>query len=231
MTLRIFDPAPDFSLESTAGPLRFHDWKAGRWAVLLSAPFAFTPVCTTELAALQRRKHEFDDRGVLLAVLAIDTVEVLAQWAQDVENMVGEPVGYPLLADAERTVAGRYGMLPEDRSGMLPVAPGRWMKRTAEISVRTLFVVSPGNRVSLTISYPPNVGLNFDEVLRTIDSLQLAKYKVATPADWVQGEDVVVGRVVADPVARARFGSLRQITHYLRFTTQPPWEIRRRPGA
>jgi len=224
MTLNIFDRAPDFRASSTIGPFCFHDWKGDCWAALFSCPFAFTPVCTTELGALTRRAEAFDRRGVKVVVTTVDTLEPYARWREDISRLYGAPVAYPIIADEDRAVARLYGMIAPDDTNLLPVRPGRWMKRVAEFANRTCFLVSPGNRIALTISYPPNVGLNFDEILRAIDGLQMGKHKLATPADWHGGDELVVGRVLPDDVARARFGRLRTATSYLRFTDQPGYE-------
>jgi alkyl hydroperoxide reductase subunit AhpC len=202
----------------------FHAWKAGRWAVLFSCPFAFTPVCTTELIALAGRFGDFEARQVKVAVLAADHLDKLQAWATDVERLGGQAPAYPLIADSRRHIAALYGMVQVDDPGLLPVAPGRWLKPTADFGIRTMFVISPANKVALTLSYPPNVGLSFDEVLRTVDSLQMSRHKLATPADWRGGEDMVVGRVIPDSLAQARFGPIRTVTPYLRFVPQPSFE-------
>ncbi len=224
MVLNIFDMAPDFQAETTTGPLSFHAWKGADWAALFSCPFAFTPVCTTELGMLARRQAEFDRRGVKVLVTTVDTLDPYASWQEDIECLYGVAVRYPIVADTDRVIAKRYGMIGPHERNLLPVAPGRWMKRVAEFANRTMFLISPGNRIGLTISYPPNVGLSFDEILRAIDGLQMGKHKLATPADWRGGGEMVVGRVVPDDVARARFGSVRTATPYLRFTDQPGYE-------
>jgi len=228
VTLNIFDPAPDFRADSTIGPLDFHAWKGGEWAALFSCPFAFTPVCTTELGMLARRGSDFERRGVKVLVTTVDTLDVYPQWQADIARLYGAPVGFPLVADHDHAVAKLYGMIAPDELNVLPVLPGRWMKRVAEFANRTLFLISPSNRIAVTISYPPNVGLNFDEIIRVLDGLQMGKHKLAIPADWQQGDEMVVGRVLPDSVARARFGKLRTATHYLRFTDQPGYELWRR---
>ena len=168
MTLNIFDPAPDFTAESTIGTLHFHEWKRDDWVALFSCPFAFTPVCTTELGMLARRKAEFDRRGVKVAVTTVDTLDVYPQWQDDIARLYGAPVTFPLIADSDHAIARLYGMIAPNDGNILPVRPGRWMKRVAEFANRTMFLISPGNRIGLTISYPPNVGLSFDEILRAI---------------------------------------------------------------
>ncbi len=228
MTLNIFDPAPDFHADTTIGPLDFHVWKGSDWAALFSCPFAFTPVCTTELGALARRHTDFERRGVKVVVTSVDTLDVYPRWQEDIARLYGAPVTYPLIADHDHAVAKLYGMIASEETNILPVLPGRWMKRVAEFANRTMFLISPSNRIALTMSYPPNVGLSFDEIIRAIDGLQMGKYKLATPADWQQGGEMVIGRVLPDPVARARFGTVRTATHYLRYTDLPGYESWRR---
>ncbi|GAA4680472.1 redoxin domain-containing protein [Frondihabitans cladoniiphilus] len=224
MSRQIFRSAPGFEAPSTQGPFDFHAEKEGRWALLLSAPFAFTPVCTTELAAVSKRYDEFVARDVLVAAVAVDTVPPLEQWVVDIEAAFGVSVPFALVADADRSIAVAYGMIDvEQAAQVLPVAPGRWLKASPDFAVRTAFVVSPADVIMAAISYPPSVGLSVDEVLRVIDALKLTRWKLAAPADWQDGDDVVVGRVTPDSEAVTRYGNLRTITPYLRTTTPPPY--------
>jgi alkyl hydroperoxide reductase subunit AhpC len=224
--LRLFDPVPGFTVDSTHGPIDFHAWREGGWALLLACPFDFTPVCTTELAALARRSDEFTARGVRLAVTSADDVATHRAWVADVERVFDVEVGFPLLADADRVVADRLGMLDLDDPALMPVRPGRWLRQNPEFAVRTLFVVRPSGSLALSTNYPPGIGLSTDELLRVLDGLQFGSRKLAVPADWQQGDDVVVGRVLPDDVARARHGELTELTPYLRTVRQPPHTLR-----
>ena len=224
MSRQIFRSAPDFDAPSTHGAFSFHAWKGRRWSLLLSSPFAFTPVCTTELVAFSARFAEFEARDIAVAALAIDAVAPLAAWVSDIHDAFEVDVPFPLVADETRAVATDYGMIdPAQLDELLDVVPGRWLKASPDFAVRTAFIVSPANVIMATLSYPPSVGLDVDEVLRVLDALKLSRWKLAAPSGWRDGDDVVVGRVVPDAEALTRFGSLRTITPYLRTTPQPPF--------
>jgi alkyl hydroperoxide reductase subunit AhpC len=224
MSRPIFTAAPDFTADSTHGPFRLSGWQAGRWCVMWWSPFAFTPVCTTELAEFARRFAEFDRRGVGVAHLSADETGNLQRWVADVAVVFGTDVPFPLIADHDRSIARAYGLfLPEQEEDFLPVQPGRWMRDTPDFGLRGLFVLSPGGSVAASLTYPPNVGYPVDEVLRILDALRLSRYKLAAPSGWRQGDDVVVGRVLSDEDATARFGALKTLTPYLRTARQPPY--------
>jgi thioredoxin-dependent peroxiredoxin len=209
MAVRLGDLAPDFTAETTEGPVQFHDWKAGKWAVLFSHPRDFTPVCTTELGAVSALKAEFEKRNTKVIGLSVDGVTEHHRWKQDIADVTGHALNFPLIADPDRTIAGLYDMIHPNASD------------TA--TVRSVFIVGPDNKVKLTLTYPASTGRNFVELLRVIDSLQLtANHAVATPADWKQGEDVIIVPAVSDDDARARFpkGFVAK-KPYLRVTAQP----------
>jgi alkyl hydroperoxide reductase subunit AhpC len=201
MTLQINDIAPDFEAQTTEGKIKFHDWIGDSWAVLFSHPKDFTPVCTTELGYLAKIKPEFDKRGVKIIELSVDTVEEHAGWAADIRETHGLAPNYPMIGDADYKVSKLYGMLPAAVSG----DPA---KRTAadNQTVRNVFIIGPDKKIKLILAYPMTVGRNFDEVLRVIDALQLsARHKVATPANWKQGGDVIIAGSVTDDEARKLF--------------------------
>jgi alkyl hydroperoxide reductase subunit AhpC len=209
MAVRLGDLAPDFTAETTEGPLQFHDWKAGTWAVLFSHPRDFTPVCTTELGAVSALKAEFEKRNTKVIGLSVDGVAEHHRWKQDIADVTGHALNFPLIADPDRTIAGLYDMIHPNASD------------TA--TVRSVFVIGPDNKVKLTLTYPASTGRNFLELLRVIDSLQLtANHAVSTPADWKQGEDVIIVPAVSDEEARTRFpkGFVAK-KPYLRVTAQP----------
>ena len=192
MAIRLGDDAPDFTADSTEGTISFHDWKGDSWAVLFSHPKDFTPVCTTELGRVASLKPEFDKRNVKVVGLSVDGVADHEKWSQDIEDVTGSKLNFPLLADPDRKVADLYDMIHPNASDTL--------------TVRSVFVIGPDNKVKLTLTYPASTGRNFDELLRVIDSLQLtAKHKVATPADWKQGEDVIIVPAVSDEDAKELF--------------------------
>jgi peroxiredoxin (alkyl hydroperoxide reductase subunit C) len=172
MTLDISDSAPNFRVSTTLGEMDFYAWKGRDWAAMFSCPFAFTPICTTELAALAGRHAEFERLGVKPIVTTVDTLEPYPIWAADIARHYGVEVRYPLIADADRVVARLYGMIGPDAKHLIPALPGRWMKRTADIQVRTLFLISPDNKIALTVSHTPSVGLDFDRLFRAIGCLQ-----------------------------------------------------------
>jgi alkyl hydroperoxide reductase subunit AhpC len=209
MTIRLGDEAPDFSAETTDGPIDFHSWKQGKWAVLFSHPKDFTPVCTTELGAVAKLKPEFDQRATLVIGLSVDPIESHERWQADIEDTQGVKLNFPLIADSDRKIADLYGMIHPNADDTF--------------TVRSVFVVGPDNKVKLTLTYPASTGRNFDELLRVIDSLQLtANYSVATPADWKDGDDVIIVPAVSDEAAKEKFPSgWNAVRPYLRITKQP----------
>ena len=201
MSLALGDTAPDFEAQTTEGKIRFHDWIGDKWAVLFSHPKDFTPVCTTELGYMARIKPEFDKRGVKIIGLSVDPIENHAKWAEDIAETQGTAPNYPIIADSDFAVAKLYGMLPADVSGD-PT------ERTpaANQTVRNVFVIGPDKTVKLILVYPMTTGRTFDEVLRVVDSLQLtAKHKVSTPANWTDGDDVIIAGSVSDDEAREKY--------------------------
>lgn len=209
MAIRLGDVAPDFEAQTTEGPIQFHRWLGDGWGVLFSHPADFTPVCTTELGAVAKLRNEFDKRNVKVMALSIDPLESHQKWIGDINETQKTQVNFPLIADPEFKIANLYDM----------VHPSVTDKFTA----RSVYVVGPDKKVKLTITYPASTGRNFDEILRVIDSLQLtAKYSVATPADWKQGEDVIITMAVKDEDIATKFpkGHTR-VKPYLRTTPQP----------
>jgi alkyl hydroperoxide reductase subunit AhpC len=201
MTLQIGEPAPDFAAETTQGRLHFHEWIGDGWAVLFSHPKDFTPVCTTELGYLAKIKPEFDRRGVKLIGLSVDPVAAHSAWASDIEDTQGHAPNYPLIGDDDFTVSKLYGMLPAGTDGD---ASARTPADNQ--TVRTVFVIGPDKRIKLVVAYPMTTGRNFDELLRAVDSLQLtATHKVATPANWQPGDDVLIAGSVSDDDARRTY--------------------------
>lgn len=209
MSLKLLDTVPDFTQESTEGPLTFYDWAGDSWVLLFSHPKDFTPVCTTELGAVAKLKPEFDRRGVRVIGLSVDTVDNHVRWAGDIERTQGAAVNFPLLADADRRIANLLGIIHPNASDTN--------------TVRSVFVIDPERRVRLTLTYPASTGRNFAEILRTIDSMQLTdSHKVATPADWQQGEDVIILPSVNGEEAKALFpGGWQEQAPYLRTVPQP----------
>ena len=217
MTLTIGDIAPDFEAQTTEGPIRFHDWIGDSWAVLFSHPKDFTPVCTTELGYMAKIKPAFGLRNVKVIGLSVDSAADHQAWAKDIEETQGYAVNYPVIADADFTVAKLYGMLPAATSGD-PKARTPADNQT----VRNVFVIGPDRKIKLILVYPMTTGRNFDEVLRVIDSLQLtAKHRVATPVNWQQGEDVIIAGSVSDDEARQIFGDWKAPKPYIRIIPQP----------
>jgi thioredoxin-dependent peroxiredoxin len=215
--LKLGDTAPDFEAATTDGPVRFHDWIGDSWAVLFSHPKDFTPVCTTELGYMARIKSEFDRRGVKIMGLSVDPVERHLAWARDIEETQGTAPNFPCVGDADYKVSKLYGMLPADVSGD-PLARTPADNQT----VRNVFVIGPDKKIKLILVYPMTTGRNFDEVLRVIDSLQLtANHKVATPANWKQGNDVIISGSVSDDQARELFGEWESPRPYIRIVPQP----------
>ncbi len=218
MALAIGDTAPDFEAQTTEGKIRFHDWIGDKWAVLFSHPKDFTPVCTTELGYMAKIKPEFDKRGVKIIGLSVDPVDRHSEWSKDIKETQGFAPNYPMIADTDYNVAKLYGMLPAAVSG----DP---LKRTPadNQTVRNVFVIGPDKKVKLILVYPMTTGRNFDEVLRVIDSLQLtAKHKVATPAQWKQGEDVIISGSVSDDEAKKTYPQgWKSPKPYIRIVPQP----------
>ncbi|HXK54566.1 MAG TPA: peroxiredoxin [Hyphomicrobiales bacterium] len=201
MHLQIGDRAPDFKADTTQGPISFHKWMGNSWCILFSHPKDFTPVCTTELGHMARLKHEFDKRNVRILGHSVDPVAFHIEWAKDIEESQGFAPNFPIVGDPDLVVARRYGMIPR-------AAKGKVRDRTARDnqSVRTMFIIGPDKKIKAMLTYPMSTGRNFDEVLRVVDSLQLtAAYQVATPANWKQGEDVIIIGALSDVEAKARF--------------------------
>jgi alkyl hydroperoxide reductase subunit AhpC len=217
MALQIGDTAPDFEAETTEGRIGFHDWIGDSWAVLFSHPKDFTPVCTTELGYMAKIKPEFDRRGVKVIGLSVDATDDHARWAKDIEETQGTAPNYPIIGDSDFTVSKLYGMLPASVEGE---AGGRTPADNQ--TVRNVFVIGPDKKVKLILVYPMTTGRNFDEVLRVIDSLQLtAKHKVSTPAQWQQGDDVIIAGSVSDDEAKEIFGEWEAPRPYIRIVKQP----------
>jgi alkyl hydroperoxide reductase subunit AhpC len=217
MALTIGDTAPDFEAETTEGRLSFHDWIGDSWAVLFSHPRDFTPVCTTELGYMAKIKPDFDSRNVKVIGLSVDPVDNHAKWAADIEETQGTAPNYPMIADTDFNVSKLYGMLPADVSGD-PTARTPADNQT----LRNVFVIGPDKKVKLVLVYPMTTGRNFDEVLRVIDSLQLtANHKVATPAQWNQGDDVIIAGSVSNDDAKQIFGEWEEPKPYIRIVPQP----------
>jgi alkyl hydroperoxide reductase subunit AhpC len=217
MALTIGSTAPDFEADTTEGRIKFHDWLGDSWAVLFSHPRNFTPVCTTELGYMASIKGEFDKRGVKIIGLSVDPVENHEKWAEDIAETQGTPVNYPLIADHDFAIAKAYGMLPDDVEGD-PTQRTPAQNQT----VRNVFVIAPDKSIKLVLVYPMTTGRNFDEILRVIDSLQLtAKHKVATPAQWQQGDDVIIAGSVSDEQAKEIFGEWESPRPYIRIVPQP----------
>ena len=209
MAILIGDTAPDFEAETTEGHIHFYDYIDGKWAVLFSHPKNFTPICTTELGYTAKLKPEFEKRGVVVLGLSVDELKNHAAWSKDIEETQGARLNFPLIADTDRSIATKYEMIHPNADNSL--------------TVRSVFVIGPDKKVKLKIEYPASTGRNFDEILRAIDSLQLtAKYSVATPVNWKQGEDVVIGSSVTDEVAKQKFpGGWKAPKPYLRIVPQP----------
>src|SRR5688500_567778 len=217
MGLQLGDTAPDFEAETTEGRIRFHEWIGDSWAVLFSHPKDFTPVCTTELGYMARIEPEFARRGVKVIGLSVDPIDKHAEWARDIEETQGTAPNYPLIGDSDFAVSKAYGMLPSEVAGD-PAARTPADNQTE----RNVFVVGPDKKIKLILVYPMPTGRNFDEVLRVIDSLQLtAKHKVATPAQWQRGDDVIIAGSVSDDDARELFGEWESPKPYIRIVPEP----------
>jgi thioredoxin-dependent peroxiredoxin len=215
---RINDTAPDFTAETTLGTIHFHDWIGSGWAVLFSHPKDFTPVCTTELGTMARLQPEFAKRNVKIIGLSVDPVTSHGRWAVDIEETQGAKVNYPMIGDPQLKIAKLYGMLPAESGS---TSEGRTAADNA--TVRTVFVIGPDKKIKLQLSYPMSTGRNFDEILRVIDSIQLtAKHKVSTPANWKQGDDVIIGGNVTNEEAQKLYpGGWKSPKPYLRIVPQP----------
>ncbi len=209
MSLRLGDLAPDFTAETTDGIIKFHEWLGSSWGILFSHPADFTPVCTTELGAMAKLKSDFDKRDVKVIALSADPLVSHELWVKDINETQNTIVNYPMIADPDFTIANLYGMVHPEASD--------------KFTVRSVFIIGPDKKVKLMIAYPASTGRNFDELLRVIDSLQLtAKYSVATPVNWKQGEDVVIATAIKDEDIPARFPKGHtKIKPYLRTTPQP----------
>jgi alkyl hydroperoxide reductase subunit AhpC len=209
MSIRLGDEAPNFKADTTQGPLDFYQWKGNSWAVLFSHPKDFTPVCTTELGALAALKPEFDKRNTKVIGLSVDPVDSHKKWEGDIQDVTGHAVNFPMIADPEKKVSDLYEMIHPNASDTM--------------TVRSVFIVGPDNKVKLTLTYPASTGRNFQELIRVIDSLQLtATHSVATPADWKDGDDVIVVNSINDEDAKKKFpkGFVAK-KPYLRVTPQP----------
>ena len=209
MALRLGDIAPDFEADTTEGHIRFHEWIGDSWAVLFSHPKDFTPVCTTELGYVARCKPDFDKRGVKVFALRVDKTDSHKKWAEDIKETQGTALNFPVIADPDHKIAELYDMIHPEISDVF--------------TVRSVFVIGPDKKVKLMITYPASTGRNFDEILRVIDSLQLtAKYSVATPVNWKDGDDVIIVPSLSDEAAKEKFpGGWRAPKPYLRITPQP----------
>jgi alkyl hydroperoxide reductase subunit AhpC len=209
MPVRLGDTAPNFDADTTQGPINFHDWKGDSWAVLFSHPKDFTPVCTTELGTVAKLKDQFDARGVKVIGLSVDPVESHLEWEKDIADTQGQEVNFPMIADPLREVATLYDMIHPNALDNL--------------TVRSVFVIGPDNKVKLTLTYPASTGRNFDELLRVIDSLQLtADYSVATPANWQDGDRVIIAAGLSNEEAAEKFPEgWEEQRPYLRLVDQP----------
>jgi alkyl hydroperoxide reductase subunit AhpC len=214
--LRINDTAPNFTANTTHGKIDFHQWIGDSWAILFSHPKDFTPVCTTELGYMARIEPEFAKRGAKLIGLSVDPVDSHSKWLGDIEETQGAKVNYPIIGDADLNVSKLYNMLPAEEVASDDRTP------TTNQTVRSVFVIGPDKKIKLMLTYPMTTGRNFDEILRVLDSMQLtAKYRVATPVNWKQGEDVIIAGSVSDDEARTVFGTWRAPKPYIRIVPQP----------
>jgi alkyl hydroperoxide reductase subunit AhpC len=209
MTVRLGDTAPDFTADTTQGTINFHEWLGDSWGVLFSHPKDFTPVCTTELGYVARIKPEFDKRNVKVIGLSVDPVDSHEKWEADIAETQGTAVNFPMIGDSDKNVSNLYDMIHPNASDTM--------------TVRSVFIIGPDKKIKLSITYPASTGRNFDEILRVIDSLQLtAKFKVATPANWVDGNDVIIGAAVSDDEAKQLFPQgWKTVKPYLRVLAQP----------
>jgi thioredoxin-dependent peroxiredoxin len=218
MSLRINDTAPNFKAQTTQGPIDFHDWIGDGWAILFSHPKDFTPVCTTELGYMAKIEPEFQKRNAKLIGLSVDPVESHSRWLTDIQETQGANVKYPIIGDSDLAVSKLYNMLPAEE-------PGTSEGRTPALNqtVRSVFVIGPDKKIKLMLTYPMTTGRNFDEILRVLDSMQMtAKYKVATPVNWKQGDDVIIAGSVSDEEAKTLFpAGWKTVKPYLRVVKQP----------
>jgi alkyl hydroperoxide reductase subunit AhpC len=217
MSLRINDTAPDFTAETTQGTIHFYDWIGDGYAVLFSHPKDFTPICTTELGTMAGLEGEFKKRNAKIIGISVDPVESHNRWKDDIKTATGHTVNYPMIGDGELKVAKLYDMLPAAAGNS---SEGRTPADNQ--TVRSVFVIGPDKKIKLILTYPMSTGRNFQEILRAIDSIQLtAKHSVSTPADWKQGDDVIIGGTISDEEAIKRFGSFEKVLPYMRKTKQP----------
>jgi alkyl hydroperoxide reductase subunit AhpC len=217
MALTIGDTAPDFEADTTQGRIKFHDWIGDSWAVLFSHPKDFTPVCTTELGTMARLQPEFDKRNTKIIAISVDATGDHDKWSDDIEETQGARPDYPMIGDDDFNVATLYGMLPGGTSG-----DAKSRTPADNQTVRNVYVIGPDKKIKLILVYPMSTGRNFDEVLRVIDSLQLtAKHKVSTPANWKQGEDVIISGAVSNDEAKELFGEWQSPKPYIRIVPQP----------
>ena len=208
MSIQLGDEAPNFTAETTEGPIEFHQYLGDGWGVLFSHPADFTPVCTTELGAVAKLKAEFERRDTKVIAISVDPLEAHRTWSRDIEDVTGAKPNYPLIADPDRRVANLYGMIHANASDTM--------------TVRSVFIIGPDKKVKLTLTYPASTGRSFTEILRVLDSLQLtAKHQVATPADWGDGDDVIIVPAMSDDDAKQRFPDYVAIKPYLRKVRQP----------
>ncbi len=209
MTIRLGDLAPNFSADTTDGPIDFYEWLGDSWGILFSHPKDFTPVCTTELGAFAARKGEFDSRNTKIIGVSVDDVASHQQWKSDIAETQGTALNFPIIGDEERKVAGLYDMIHPNANDTL--------------TVRSVFIIGPDKKVKLTLTYPASTGRNIDEIIRVLDSLQLvAGYSVATPANWRDGDDVIIANSITDDEAKTKFPKgFRKLKDYLRLTPQP----------
>ncbi len=218
MSLRINDQAPNFNAQTTLGEINFHDWIGDSWAVLFSHPKDFTPVCTTELGYVAGLEAQFAQRNTKVIGLSIDPVDNHAEWAKDIEETQGHPVNFPMIGDTDLNVAKLYSMFPADETGS---AEGRTAVTNA--TVRSVFIIGPDKNIKLMMTYPMTTGRNFNEILRVIDSMQLtAQHKVATPANWENGDDVIIVPAVSnEEAAKVYPDGWETVKPYLRVVKQP----------
>jgi thioredoxin-dependent peroxiredoxin len=218
MSLRINDTAPDFTAKTTQGTVNFHQWIADQWVILFSHPKDFTPVCTTELGYMARIEPEFTKRNAKLIGLSVDPVENHSKWADDIEETQGAAVNYPMIGDTDLAVAKLYNMLPAEEAG---TSEGRTAATNA--TVRSVFIIGPDKKIKLMMTYPMTTGRNFDEIIRVLDSMQMtAQHKVATPANWRPGDDVIISGSVSDDEAKKLFpAGWTAVKPYLRIVAQP----------
>ena len=218
MALRINDAAPNFTAQTTHGPIDFHNWIGDSWAILFSHPKDFTPVCTTELGYMAKIEPEFTRRNAKLIGLSVDPVDSHSRWLGDIEETQGATVNYPIIADSDLKVSKLYNMLPAEEPG---ISEGR--TAATNQTVRSVFVIGPDKKIKLMLTYPMTTGRNFEEILRVLDSMQLtAKHKVSTPANWKQGEDVIISGSVTDEEAKTLFpAGWKAPKPYMRIVKQP----------